>query len=532
MYVLFTVVHPAVLTQEQGASSKTSYSGPSEDQSSSSASTSTAPVTPTEGIIAPLPRKINEKQSSLSSFIRRLLNDRKTQEIHNDLVNLLIKNYLPIQLVDNEYFRSFVEKLNSNYQVRSRKTIANTLLPQLHNMARDNVRNSLDSINACCITTDGWTSCANKSFISVTAHYVTKDIKMKSSLLDCYEYSDRHTAENLCKELKRICREWNIANKIIAVASDNASNIVAAIKITGWKHVPYFAHNLNLIIQSALEVNGIAQMQNKIKKIVTFFKHSTQACNKLTAMQIQLSKPVLSLKQDCITRWNSTFDMFNRILQVKDSLMSVIAINYPMEISNIDNNDIIIIQGICNILKVFKDVTEEMSCEKQVTASTVILLSAALRKYCANYLKTNLNAPPEVKELGQKLLDNLNTRFHLIEDHKIYAKATFLDPRFKRQGFSKDLAFEAAKQSLIAQVAVMIDLERDLEQERPGNINAVESQANGDNDPKISIWKDFDEKVGNLVQKSNPKAAAIIEVNKYIEEPLQPRKHDPLEWWT
>ncbi|KAJ8976669.1 hypothetical protein NQ317_004751 [Molorchus minor] len=146
---------------------------------------------------------------------------------------------------------------------------------------------------------------------------------------------------------------------------------------------------------------------------------------------------------------NSTFDMFNRVLEVKESLMSVIAINYPENL-NINNNDIIIIQGICDVLKLFKDVTEEMSSEKQ------------------------------------------------IEENKIYAEATFLDPRFKRHGFSKDSAFETIKQSIIAQATAIIILEQEKED------SAAE------------------------FKKANPKAAAIIEVNKYIEEPLHPRKHDPL----
>ncbi|CAH1104096.1 unnamed protein product [Psylliodes chrysocephalus] len=492
-------------------------------------STSTAPITEPstsaeEASSLQLPRKIL-KPNVLSSFIKRPLNDRRTQEIHDALVKLIVKNYLPIQLVDSEYFRSFVEKLNNSYQVPSRKTVSNTLIPQLYTMVQENVRQSLENLVGCCITTDGWTSCANKSFISVTVHYIDKNNTMQSNLLDCYDYSDRHTAENLCSELKRITREWNIHNKIVAVASDNAANIVAAIRLTGWKHIPCFAHTLNLIVQSSLEENAtIVQTQRKIKKIVEYFKRSTQASAKLSEMQTQLGKPILSLKQDCITRWNSTLDMFNRILQVKESLMSVIAINYP-NVANIDNNDIKIIEEICNLLQVFKDVTEEMSSEKQVTASKIILLSSALKKYCANYLIENLDVPPQVIEFGQKLLDNLNTRFHLIEDNKIFAEATFLDPRFKRHGFSKETTFETTKQSLISQVTAMIN----GQQQNQIEINESKAVVKPE---KTSIWNEFDEKVNKLVQKNNPRAAAIIEINKYVDEPIHPRKSDPLEWWV
>lgn len=35
--------------------------------------------------------------------------------------------------------------------------------------------------------------------------------------------------------------------------------------------------------------------------------------------------PVLKLKQDVITRWNSTYDMFNRRIETRDPLVSTLA---------------------------------------------------------------------------------------------------------------------------------------------------------------------------------------------------------------
>ena len=41
--------------------------------------------------------------------------------------------------------------------------------------------------------------------------------------------SKDHTAENLAEELKCITDEWKITNKEVAVVTDNAANIVAAV---------------------------------------------------------------------------------------------------------------------------------------------------------------------------------------------------------------------------------------------------------------------------------------------------------------
>jgi 7-cyano-7-deazaguanine synthase in queuosine biosynthesis len=81
-------------------------------------------------------------------------------------------------------------------------------------------------------------------------------------------------------------------------------------------------------------------------------------------MQQQLGEPALSLKQDVVTRRNSTYDMLKRILDVKNSLMSTIAINY-LELKNITNEEVVVIGQVCELLRVFKDCTEEISSENR-----------------------------------------------------------------------------------------------------------------------------------------------------------------------
>jgi hypothetical protein len=71
----------------------------------------------------------------------------------------------------------------------------------------------------------------------------------------------------------------------------------------------------------------------KVKTVVEFFRNISRASSALKAMIQQLGEPALSLKQDVVTRWNSTYDMLQRVLDVKNSLMSTIAVNYP-EIEN------------------------------------------------------------------------------------------------------------------------------------------------------------------------------------------------------
>lgn len=85
-----------------------------------------------------------------------------------------------------------------------------------------------------------------------------------------------------------------------------------------WRHVRCFAHSLNLTVQNALK--EIQDVKDKVGGIVGHFKRSSQAAGILKSIQEQLGYyPSLILIQDVVTRWNSTFEMFQRILDLKNT---------------------------------------------------------------------------------------------------------------------------------------------------------------------------------------------------------------------
>lgn len=103
-----------------------------------------------------------------------------------------------------------------------------------------------------------------------------------------------------------------------------------------------FNKEKSIFIKSIFFINLtslIKSSQSKVKAIVEHFKRSPLASQRLNAMQKQLGDKEVKLKQDVITRWNSTFTMFQAVIDTKNSLMSIITIEYP-HIENINNGDI------------------------------------------------------------------------------------------------------------------------------------------------------------------------------------------------
>lgn len=146
---------------------------------------------------------------------------------------MIVIEYHPFSIVEDIEFRKLIHLLNPNYIVPTRKTISNSLIPALYYKTFEIVKCRLKRAHAVCLTVDSWTSRAQDSFFSVTAHYIVEDTTrtfLASDLLTCTSYSDRHTSENIQNKLRQILHEWGLTSNVTAIVSDNAANMKAAIR--------------------------------------------------------------------------------------------------------------------------------------------------------------------------------------------------------------------------------------------------------------------------------------------------------------
>ena len=142
--------------------------------------------------------------------------------------------------------------------------------------------------------------------------------KLKITFLKQKKIDESHTAEHLADALKDTSARWQLERdgKGPAVTTDNASNIVRAVKESGLNpHVGCFAHTLNLATQRGLKVSQVDKLLGRVRRVVTFFHKSTSATSVLKLMQAKLDLPEHRLLMDVPTRWNSTYDMCERYLE-------------------------------------------------------------------------------------------------------------------------------------------------------------------------------------------------------------------------
>lgn len=474
-------------------------------------------------------------QQKISSFIPRKLGVSSNKIITDKLLTMFTKDYQPFRMVEDRGFNDFVKALNPSYEIPNRHTISKSLIPARYEELLLKCRSLVAKARKVCVTTDCWTSVNTESFIGVTAHFIDENFKMTSILLACEVLPVQHTSLNLAEALRQIARDWNIEEKITLAVSDNAANIKSAItKELGWKFFGCFAHSINLVVTDGLTVSAeINSLISKIKAIVSHFKRSTTSNQRFIDMQKNSGKEPLKLLQDVATRWNSTFYMLKRFVDLEEYIKSTIAV-IDKDLPILTQEEWKTCHQLCKVLKPFEEVTKTISGEKYATGSLVIPLSNGLKAVCQNLLKMEFNK--NVRLVVEKLNASLIERFKNVELSNTLAFCTFLDPRFKLLPFSEEYFAVNLKKKVIGMVTSTI-LEMQSNKEKPTVAERETEQSgndgNSDTDEELSVWGAFKKTVSsNVKPKSTANSQAIIEVQRYLECDLVSRSKNPCEWWS
>lgn len=504
---------------------------------STSSQTETAVRTPT--ILEP---QTSSFQSTLRMYATtKKLSSKQGKEIDDALMSLFFKSFLPFSIVEDKHFKKFVFKLNPAYQLPSRKHVSNTLLDAEYHTCVKQVKEELSTVVSACLTIDCWTSRAQEGYLAVTAHYIDGTFNLQTALLQCQMLSGPHTAVNLSTELRQVINDWNLDKKIKLVVSDNAPNVQNCIKDLQLKNFGCFAHTINLIAKHSLMVPEVECFLSKLRAIVSHFKRSTTAVEKLLKYQVNNNVPLpKKLIIDVATRWNSTFYMLERALLLKEALTSTVAILDSVSSSTIENmnaEEWRLCKDLCTVLKPLEQVTAQISGEKYLTGSLVIIFNRLLRNVYAEKISHSATLHTDALAVSNRILHGLITRLNNIEMSGTFGVATFLDPRFKMAFFMEKRAAEAAKKRVIELMVIEINKEAARQESSssptisaPTPISpSVRSEETDKPYEYIDIWEDIDTQEVSTLE--SPTAIAIAEVQRYINEKMLPRNASPNEWW-
>ena len=137
--------------------------------------------------------------------------------------------------------------------------------------------------------------------------------------------AERHTADRNAERLREAVEEWKIdESRVSEIVRDNTSNMRVALEKLGWEDVPCFTHTLQLAFTNGLELSQVSRLSVAGRKLVGHFKHSVIAMTALKEKQRQMNVPEHHLIQDVVTRWNSTYFMFEQLLEQHWAMYAVL----------------------------------------------------------------------------------------------------------------------------------------------------------------------------------------------------------------
>ena len=338
-------------------------------------------------------------------------------------------------------FKEFCNELNPQYIVPTRTTVSNYVSLQ-YTEEVTNVKELLKSQAAVAFTSDHWTSLATEGYITMTAHFIDKDWNFQNSVLATRKVTDRHTGENTAHEIRAIASEFGLTdNQVAGIVTDNASNMVSCVEHLHWPHIRCFAHTLQLSIRKGFDtVDAISKTIAASKKLVNHFRKSVIATNELHVRQNQLNILENNLIIDCPTRWNSTFDMFERLQEQRMAVYAVLhdkntTKGSDARVLDLHENQWLIMDAMVTVLRPFYMATRLMCSEEYPTAGGVFPILYSLVE---NHLQETDTDPVAIASFKKFVKTDLKARFKTATDDKcrsIPMISTFLDPRYRSLPF-------------------------------------------------------------------------------------------------
>eukprot|EP00956_Cyclotella_meneghiniana_P023278 scaffold45014_cov78-Cyclotella_meneghiniana.AAC.3 len=271
-------------------------------------------------------------------------------------------------------------------------------------------------------TSDHWTSRAGVTFTTTTFHYV-ESWEMKSLVIDFRIFYGSTTGERLFEYQRKLLELDEGYHFAMFGVVDTTGNMgVLTQKLRGIQHETAFCteHSFHLNAKIAFDdvnIPGAGDLMKKCRSLIEYFSKSTQASGELKRVQgIGMAKEydgknAVSVLQDVITRWWSTYRMLKRLHHLQPAFMLMVNNDTLDEDLLPTSSQWKILRQIELSLRTMAQFQRLLEGENYVTGSLVVI---AVYKVRQSYMKilASTSAKSPVKALVRKLLDDFNQRFH------------------------------------------------------------------------------------------------------------------------
>lgn len=311
-----------------------------------------------------------------------------------------------------------------------------------------------------------------------------------------------------------------------------------------YRRMPCMAHTLQLVVHLAYK-KYYTSIISKARRIVGQVRKSSVLVEKLVE---RCGKQLIS---DCTTRWNSTYQMARRLLDIKSDLNHVLS---EAKIDTLLASEWVKLEEMANLLEPFSTTTDILQTDSQ---SMSYILPALLNLECHLQQFAGANAAAKGKGISRLMLSDFSSRFASILDpqsfqfNAIPVAACLLDHTVASvlvASHENQHLLEAAKSYIISQVLARMPVTSSAGSTvLSSSDNIVESHqirsAMADDTETVTLHpalKRF-KFIANKIQTSDTTAAASAvptvssiqsQLENYLAELQQhPSEEDALTFW-
>ena len=297
-------------------------------------------------------------------------------------------------------------------------------------------------------------------------------------------------------------------------------------------------HILNTVVQNnILESPEIKKKIELVRKIVGHSHRSSLFAEALRREFDVAGQTALCLIMDVQTRWNSTYDMLGRFVQVQDVIKALLANGWGKDLVGKDKPEVRIterdwnlLNAVTNVLRGFKEATESLSKESACVSQYIPTVYLLLKSLEIND-EDNTETGRGVKGLKKRLSEDLQNRMDEIEIEKreIFSVATLLDPRYKGNFFQSE---EAKKNAEVRLVELLKKENESVVQLLPLQSTEPSTTASSHDEGRSAFKRIYDEMKkkanNNAVSGENSESAETV-ISSYLNSGLE---NSNLFYWS